>query len=85
MGPKRLALRPFTFSNVVSIPAVTLLALPLHSVRSDEEIYPNVHEINGFQFFKRREREGDDVLADRHQLVTTSPELSGIGLGRHEW
>ena len=43
-------LRPFTFSNVVTTPAGTLLALPHHSVRTDEEIYPNVHEIENFQF-----------------------------------
>ena len=47
-----LALRLFTFLNVVTIPAGTLLALPLHSVRTDEEIYPNDHEIDGFQFFR---------------------------------
>jgi len=83
MGLKRLALRPFTFSNGVTIPAGTLLGLPLHSVHTDEEIYPNAHEFDGFRFFRLREKEGDDVLAARHQFVTTSPELLGFGLGRH--
>ena len=85
VGLKRLALHPFTFSNGVTIPAGTLLALPLHSVHTDEEIYPNAHEFDGLRFFRLREKEGDDVLAARHQLVTTSPELLGFGLGRHAW
>jgi hypothetical protein len=52
----------------------------------DEEIYPNAHEFDGFRFSRLREKEGDDdVLAARHQLVTTSPELLGFGLGRHAW
>jgi len=85
VGLKRLALRPFTFSNGVTIPAGTLLGLPLHSVHTDEDIYSNAHEFDGFRFFKLREKEGDDVLAARHQFVTTSPELLGFGLGRHAW
>ena len=87
VGLKRLALalRLFTFSNVVTISAGTLLALPLYSVRTDEEIYPNVHEIDSFQVFSLRDKEGDDVLAARHQLVNTSPELLDFGLGRHAW
>ena len=74
VGLKRpaLALRLFIFSNVVTISAGTLLALPLYSVRTDEEIYPNDHEIDSFQVFRLRDKEGDDVLAARHPLVTTS-------------
>jgi len=71
VGMKRLALRAFTFSNGVTIPAGTLLALPVHSVHMDEEIYPKAHELDGFRFLKLREKEGDEVVAARHQLVTT--------------
>ena len=87
VGLKRLALalRLFTFSNVVSIPAGTLLTLPLHSVRTDEELYPNAHEIDSFQVFRLRDKERDDVLAARHQLVNTSPGILGFGLGRCVW
>ena len=80
-----LALHLFTFSNVVTISAGTLFALPLYSVRTDEEIYPNVHEIDSFQVFRLRDKEGDDVLAARHQLVTTSPEILGFGLRQRAW
>ena len=87
VGLNLLALAPrlFIFSNVVTISAGTLFALPLYSVRTDEEIYSNDHEIDSFQFFRLRNKERDDVLAARHQLVTTSPELLGFALGRHAW
>ena len=85
MGLNRLSLSPFTFSNGVTIPAGTLFGLPVHSVHMDEEIYPNAQEFDGFRFLKLREKEGDDVLAARHQMVTTSAELLVFGLGRHSW
>ena len=55
------------------------------SVRTNEEIYPNVHEIDSFQVFRLRDKEGDDVLAARHQLVTTSTELLGFGIRQRAW
>ena len=64
VGLKRLSLRPFTFSNGVTIPAGTLLALPLDSAHADEEIYSNAHEFDA-RFFRLCEKEGDDVLAAR--------------------
>ena len=85
MGLNRLALRPFTFSNGVTIPAGTRIGIPVHSVHMDEELYPNAQEFDGFRFYKLREKEGDDALETRHQLVTTSAELLGFGLGRHAW
>jgi cytochrome P450 len=85
VGLNRLALSPFTFSNGVTIPAGTFFGLPVHSIHTDEEIYPNAQEFDGFRFLKLREKEGDGVLAARHQMVTTSAELLVFGLGRHSW
>jgi cytochrome P450 len=85
VGLNRLALRPFTFSNGVTIPAGTLIGLPVHSVHTDEEIYPNAQEFDGFRFLKLREKEGDDVLAARHQMATTSVELLSFEYGRNAW
>jgi cytochrome P450 len=85
LGLNRLALSPFTFSNGVTIPAGTFFGLPVHSIHTDEEIYPNAQEFDGFRFLKLREKEGDGVLAARHQMVTTSAELLVFGLGRHSW
>jgi hypothetical protein len=80
----RLALRPFTFSNGVTIPAGTLVALPASAVHRDEELYPNPEEFDGFRFSKLRESDGDSVTS-RHQVVSTSTEHLAFGLGRHTW
>jgi cytochrome P450 len=85
VGINRLVLSPFTFSNGVTIPAGTLLGLPVHSIHTDEEFYPNAQEFDGFRFLKLREKEGGDSVATNHQMVTTSAELLGFGLGRHAW
>ena len=85
VGLFRFALRPFTFSNGVTVPAGTILGLPVHSVHMDEELYPNAQEFDGFRFLKLRKTERGVVLETRHQLVTTSAELLGFGLGRHAW
>jgi cytochrome P450 len=85
VGLYRLALKPFTFSNGVTVPAGTLLGLPVHSVHMDEELYPNAQEFDGFRFLRLREKEGDDVVTTNHQMVTTSAELLSFGLGRHSW
>jgi len=81
-GVARLTLRPFTFSNGVTIPAGTLVALPLRAIHTDGEIYPNPQEFDGFRFSKLREQEGDTTVA-KHQLVSTSAEHLAFGLGRH--
>ena len=79
----RLALRPFTFSNGVTVPAGTLIAIPSGAVHNDEEIYPNPEEFDGFRFAKLRERDG--VAATRHQALSTSVDHLTFGYGRHAW
>ncbi|KAI0264772.1 hypothetical protein BGY98DRAFT_1039603 [Russula aff. rugulosa BPL654] len=39
--------------------------------------------LTAFVLFKLSEKEGDNVLAARYQLFTTSPELLGYGHGQH--
>ena len=84
VGVSRLTLRPFTFSNGMTIPAGTLVALPLRAIHTDGEIYTNPQEFDGFRFSKLREQEGDSVVA-KHQTVSTSAEHLAFGLGRHSW
>ena len=80
VGLKRLALRPFTFSNAVTIPAGTLLAL------MPTKKYTRTHMgLTAFQFFMLREKDRDSFLEIRHQFVITSPELLGFGLGQYAW
>jgi len=82
-GMSRLALRPFTFSNGVTIPAGTPVSLPMRPIHVDEDIYPNAEEFDGYRFLKLRE-EGSNKGA-KHQMVTASAELLSFGFGRHAW
>ena len=79
----RLALRPFTFSNGVTVPAGTIIATPTSAVQTDGEIYPNPEQFDGFRFAKLRERDGDTVT--RHLATSTSAGHLSFGLGRHAW
>ena len=80
----RLALRPFTFSNGVTVPTGTLISIPASAIHTDERIYPNPDEFDGFRFAKLRESEGDGMTS-RHQSVSASSEHLAFGLGRHTW
>ncbi|KAF8463176.1 cytochrome P450 [Russula ochroleuca] len=78
----RLALRPFTFSNGVTVPAGTFVSIPASATHTDESIYPNAEEFDGFRFAKLRESK-DDKITRRHQTVSTSSENLAFGLGKH--
>jgi cytochrome P450 len=80
----RLAMRPFTFSNGVTVPAGTLVSIPANAIHTDERIYPNPEEFDGFRFAKLRESEGE-TLQSRYQTISTSSEHLAFGLGRHTW
>jgi Cytochrome P450 len=80
----RLALRPFTFSNGVTVPAGTLVSYPTSAIHTDERIYPNPDEFDGFRFAKLRETESYSMTS-RHQAASTSNENLVFGHGRHTW
>ena len=76
-------MRPFTFSNGVTVPAGTLIAVPSGVIHKDEEIYPNPEEFDGFRFAKLRERNVDAMA--RHQALSPSVDYLTFGYGRHAW
>jgi cytochrome P450 len=80
----RLTLRPFTFSNGVTVPPGVLVAAPACAAHIDEEVYTNPDKFDGFRFSKLRGLNGDAVTT-RHQVVSISPEHLPFGLGRHAW
>jgi len=77
----RLALRPFTFSNGVTIPAGTLVAVPASAAHKDARVFPNPEKFDGFRFAKLRESEGDTAIG-RYQTVSVSSEQLAFGLGK---
>jgi len=78
----RLALRPFTFSNGVTVPAGTLVSVPASAIHADERNYSNPDKFDGFRFSRLRESEGGTATS-RYQTVSTSTEHLAFGLGRH--
>jgi cytochrome P450 len=78
----RLALRPFTFSNGVTVPAGTLVSFPASATHTDERIYPNADEFDGFRFAKLRGSK-EDTVTSRYQSASPSSEHLAFGLGRH--
>jgi Cytochrome P450 len=76
-------MRPFTFSNGVTIPAGTLVSLPIRPIHVDEDIYPNAEKFDGYRFLKLREESSN--MAAKHQMFTASTELLSFGYGRHAW
>jgi cytochrome P450 len=82
----RLALRPFTFSNGVTIPAGTLITIPGSGPHKEEANYHDPYEFDGFRFAKLRESLGEeDTSTSRFQTVSVSGKQLAFGLGRHAW
>lgn len=77
----RLALRPFTFSNGVTVPAGTTVVAPLSAVHTDGGLYPNPEGFDGFRFARLRECDG----GSRHLAGTTSTAHMPFGHGRRAW
>jgi cytochrome P450 len=80
----RLVLRPFTFSNGVTVPTGTLISIAVKATHTDERIFENPNEFDGFRFAKLHESEGNPVT-NRHQVISTSTKNMNFGLGRHTW
>jgi len=84
VGVTRIAIRPFTFSNGVTIPAGTMVAAPSSAIHVDEEIYPNPDKFDGFRFSGLHDSDGN-VARTGNSAVSTSPNHLAFGLGRHAW
>ncbi|KAH9043926.1 cytochrome P450 [Lactarius pseudohatsudake] len=78
----RKALRPFTFSNGITVPAGTYVAAPVGAIHTDEEVYTNPDEFDGFRFARLRES-SEGPVASKHQAGVTSPAHLSFGHGRH--
>jgi len=74
----RVTLRPFTLSNGITIPANTPLALPQSAIHTDEEVYTNAEQFDGFHFLRHSDTE-------EGVTVTISHEHLPFVLGRHAW
>ncbi|KAI0065173.1 cytochrome P450, partial [Artomyces pyxidatus] len=74
---KRLALKPFTFSNEITVPTGTVISCPIRALHIDDTIYPNSDVFDGYRFANLRESE-----STKHQLATTTPEYLAVAHGK---
>ncbi|KAF8957287.1 cytochrome P450, partial [Flammula alnicola] len=80
LSMNRKALKDFTFSNGVTVPAGTHMAVATYSTHVDETSYANPDKFEGFRFAEMREEEGEST---KHQMVSLSHDYVTFGTGRH--
>ncbi|KAI0267017.1 cytochrome P450 [Gloeopeniophorella convolvens] len=78
----RVTLKPFTFSNGLTIPAGVNVAVAVQATHEDQETYAKPKDFDGFRFAKLREVDHDATMG-KYQTVSTSPEHLPFGHGRH--
>jgi len=76
----RKAMKPFTFSNGITISAGETVASPAGAIHMDDSIYENATEFDGFRFSRIREMEGE---SPKIHSVNTGTEFLTFGHGEH--
>lgn len=82
VGSIRKVMKPFTFSNGLTIPVGQFLAAPSGGIHADDAIYENAREFDGFRFSRMREAEGESA---KHHSVNTGTQYLVFGHGKHAW
>ncbi|KAJ6570913.1 cytochrome P450 [Mycena vulgaris] len=80
VGMLRQVVKDFTFSDGTTVPAGTLVGIPVLSEHHEEANYTNAAAFDPFRFSRMREEVGEGT---KHQMVTPSPDFLSFGLGRH--
>lgn len=79
-GVVRQVLKDFTFSDGSTVPAGTLVGIPVLAEHHDEASYANPSVFDPFRFSRMREEAG---AGTKHQMVTLSADFLTFGIGRH--
>ncbi|KAI0067894.1 cytochrome P450 [Artomyces pyxidatus] len=72
---RRLVMKPFTFSNGVTVPPRAVVCCCSRATHADAENYPRADVFDGFRFV-------DELGDTKHELVSTSTEYLTWGHGR---
>ncbi|KAF9559724.1 cytochrome P450 [Agrocybe pediades] len=76
----RKLMKDFTFSNGVTVPAGTHVAVAVNASHMDDHVYDDPQVFKGFRFVDMRDEEGENI---KHQIVSLSPDYLTFGTGRH--
>ncbi|KAH9482481.1 Cytochrome P450 monooxygenase 151 [Psilocybe cubensis] len=77
---RRVAMKDFTFSNGITVPAGTHLGFATSATHMDESKYDNPSEFQGFRFAELRDKEGE---SKQHQMISLSLDYGVFGIGKH--
>jgi len=80
VGVMRQVVKDFTFSDGSTVPAGTLVAIPVLAEHHDEANYTNAGAFDPFRYARMREQVGEGI---KHQMVTPSHDFLSFGIGRH--
>ena len=75
-------MQDYTFSDGTFIPKGTKVAIPMHAIHHDEEIYPHANVFDPWRWSDVRQ---DETEVTKFQMVSTGPEHVPFGHGRHGW
>jgi cytochrome P450 len=85
----RVAMKDFTFSDGMRIPAGTYICVPIHATHHDDQKYTESSKFDPKRFIPDDHWQGNadekDVEHRQQQTVTASPDYLAWGLGRHSW
>jgi cytochrome P450 len=82
VGGGRKTMKPYTFSDGVTIPKGNLIEAPTAPIHRDESIYENANVFDGFRFRNLRERQGENF---KHYTWSTGIDFLHFGHGHHAW
>ncbi|KAJ2936146.1 hypothetical protein H1R20_g944, partial [Candolleomyces eurysporus] len=79
----RKAVKDFTFSNGLTIPAGYTVAAASSGVHTNPMVYEDPKSFNGFRFFEMRQNGTNEYDSLRHQMVSLDSTYLLFGHGRH--
>lgn len=76
----RQTMTDYKFANGILISKGNVIVAPITSIHTDDSIYENAKEFDGFRFSRMREDQGNN-----HDSSTTNTKFLTFGHGLHAW
>ena len=75
-------MKKFTFSNGITVEPGEIVGTNIAALHTDETLYKNAHEFDGFRFNRMRDENGNNP---KLYATNTSFEFLQFGHGKHAW